>query len=55
MKAPSNTLFQIRKSSSSVVANINEANYGQSTADFTSKMHVASINTAKENKDKKGL
>ena len=29
IKAPSNTLFQIRKSSSSVYANIREANYGQ--------------------------
>ena len=30
LKAPSNTLFQIRKSSGSVYANICEANYGQS-------------------------
>ena len=30
IKASSNTLFQIRKSSSSVYANIREANYGQS-------------------------
>ena len=30
IKAPSNTLFQIRKSSSSVYANICEAKYGQS-------------------------
>lgn len=30
IKAPSNTIFQIRKSSSSVYANIREANYGQS-------------------------
>ena len=30
IKAPSNTLFQIRKSSSSIYANIREANYGQS-------------------------
>ncbi len=29
IKAPSNTLFQIRKSSTSVYANIREANYGQ--------------------------
>lgn len=28
INAPSNTLFQIRKSSSSVYANIREANYG---------------------------
>ncbi len=33
-KAHSNTLFQIRKSSSSVYANIREANYGQSKADM---------------------
>ena len=33
IKAPSNTLFQIRKSSSSVYANIREANYGQSKAE----------------------
>lgn len=32
IKASSNTLFQIRKSSSSVYANIREANYGQSKA-----------------------
>ena len=30
IKAHSNTLFQLRKSSSSVYANIREANYGQS-------------------------
>lgn len=30
IKAPSNTLFQMRKSSSSVYANIREANCGQS-------------------------
>ena len=41
IKAPSNTLFQIRKSSSSVYANIREANYGQSPADFISKMQIA--------------
>ena len=34
IKASSNTLFQIRKSSSSVYANIREANYGQSKADM---------------------
>ena len=34
IKAPSNTLFQIRKSSSSVYANIREANYGQSRANL---------------------
>ena len=39
--APSNTLFQIRKSSSSVYANIREANYGQSRADMLSKFEIA--------------
>ena len=41
IKAPSNTLFQLRKSSSSVFANINEANYGQSKADMLSKFEIA--------------
>ena len=41
IKAPSNTLFQIRKSSSSVYANISEANYGQSKADMLSKFEIA--------------
>ena len=41
IKAPSNTLFQIRKSSSSVYANIREANYGQSRADMLSKFEIA--------------
>ena len=41
IKAPSNTLFQIRKSSSSVYANIIEANYGQSKADMVSKFEIA--------------
>lgn len=41
IKAPSNTLFQIRKSSSSVCANIREANYGQSRADMLSKFEIA--------------
>ena len=41
IKAPSNTLFQIRKSSSSVYANIIEANYGQSKADMISKFEIA--------------
>ncbi len=41
IKAPSNTLFQIRKSSSSVYANISEANYGQSNADMLSKFGIA--------------
>jgi len=41
IKAPSNTLFQIRKSSTSVYANIREANYGQSRADMLSKFEIA--------------
>lgn len=41
IKSPSNTLFQIRKSSSSVCANIREANYGQSRADMLSKFEIA--------------
>lgn len=41
IKAPSNTLFQIRKSSSSVYANICEANYGQSRAGMLSKFEIA--------------
>ena len=41
IKAPSNTLFQIRKSSSSVYANIREANYGQSKADMLSEFEIA--------------
>ncbi len=41
IKAPSNTLFQIRKSSSSVFANISEANYGQSRSGMISKFEIA--------------
>lgn len=41
IKAPSNTLFQIRKSSSSVYANIREANYGQSNGDMLSKFEIS--------------
>ncbi len=41
IKAPSNTLFQIRKSSSSIYANICEANYGQSKADMLSKFEIS--------------
>ena len=41
IKAPSNSLFQIRKSSSSVYANICEANYVQSKADMLSKFEIA--------------
>lgn len=46
-KAPANTIFQIQKSSSSVYANIREANYGQSKADMLSKFEVA-LNEANE-------
>ena len=41
IKAHSNTLFQIRKSSSSIYANIREANYGQRKADMLSKFEIA--------------
>ena len=41
IKVPSNTSFQIRKSSTSVYANIREANYGQSRADMLSKFEIA--------------
>ena len=41
IKAPSNSIFQIRKSSSSIYANIKEANYGQSKADMLSKFEIA--------------
>ena len=41
IKASSNTLFQIRKSSSSIYANIREANYGQSKADMIAKFEIA--------------
>ena len=40
-RAPQNTLFQIRKSSSSVYANICEAQYGQSKADMLSKFEIS--------------
>ena len=41
IKAPSNTLFQLRKSSSSVYANIHEAQYAQGKKDFISKIEIA--------------
>ena len=41
VKLPSNIAFQIRKSSSSVYANIREAQYGQSKADMLSKFEIA--------------
>ena len=37
----SNTVFQLRKSSSSVLANIAEAQYPQSLADMLSKLKIA--------------
>ena len=37
---------QIVRSGTSIGANINEANYGQSPADFISKMHIALKETA---------
>ena len=44
-KIDSNTVFQIKKSSSSVFANITEAQYPQSLADMHSKLesHVRSV------------
>ena len=41
IKASSNTLFQIRKSSSSIYANIHEANYRHSKGDMVSKFEIA--------------
>ena len=41
IKASSNTLFQMRKCSSSIYANIREANYGQSKSDMVSKFEIA--------------
>ena len=40
-QASPNTVFQLRKSSSSVYANIREANYGQSRADMIAKFEIA--------------
>ena len=40
-KGNSNTVFQIRKSSSSVFANISEAQYPQSLPDMLSKFKIA--------------
>lgn len=41
IKNNSNTIFQIRKSSSSVFANITEAQYPQSLPDMLSKFKIA--------------
>ena len=51
IKTSSNTLFQIRKSSSSVYANIREANYGQSKADMLSKFEISLIEISAEELD----
>lgn len=40
-KADRNTVYQIKKSSSSVFANISEAQYPQSLADMLSKFEIA--------------
>ena len=40
-KIDSNTAFQVKKSSSSVFANITEAQYPQSLADMHSKLEIA--------------
>ena len=41
VRIPTNTAFQIRKSATSVYANIKEAQYGQSKADMLSKFEIA--------------
>ncbi len=41
VKEAKNTLFQIRKSSSSVFANVTEAQYPQSLPDMLSKLKIA--------------
>ena len=41
IKGNANTVFQLRKSSSSVFANISEAQYPQSAADMLSKFKIA--------------
>lgn len=41
MNGNSNTVFQIRKSSSSVFANVTEAQYAQSLPDMLSKFKIA--------------
>ena len=41
LKNSANTVFQLRKSSSSVYANISEAQYPQSLADMLSKFKIA--------------
>ena len=41
IRVSSNTIFQLRKSSSSIYANIREANYGQSKMDMVAKFEIA--------------
>ena len=41
INAPSNTVFQLRKSSTSIYANICEAQYAQSKADMLSKFSIS--------------
>ena len=41
IKTNSNTIFQIRKSSSSIYANIREANYAQSKLDMIAKFEIS--------------
>ena len=45
-KCESALINQFLRSGTSIGANINEANYGQSKADFVSKMHIALKETA---------
>ena len=47
-KIDSNTVFQIKKSSSSVFANITEAQYPQSLADMHSKFEMPERNAPKQ-------
>ena len=48
-KDNSNTILQIRKSSSSVFANISEAQYPQSLPDMLSKIKLTEENLSEEN------
>ena len=48
IKSPKSSYMvnQLARAGTSIGANINEANYGQSKADFISKMHIALKETA---------
>ena len=46
IKGKSALTNQLLRSGTSIGANINEANYGQSRADFIAKMHIALKETA---------